>query len=305
MLLSGLYLFSKRPFIAGIPDSVYPNAVQLARGLGLDCHFLVFPMWFTGTLKATLIRSLRSRMTSRKIKTTWMCATKQEARLFKLMGEDSIWCHHNLYCCEKTFDVRADIDSVYDAVYVARLDAYKRIWLARFIEKLCIVSANFNDRANLDSWGCSHAILNRKWLSRDEVCSTINQAKCGLALSAREGGMFATTEYLLCGKPVVSTKSQGGRDVWFSSVNHVLVDDTPEDVFEKVRGLNSLTFDKERIRDDAIVLLKKFRLVLSEFVERKSEGGVRLMSSGNLSGEDLRALFVHERDWPELFLSLK
>jgi hypothetical protein len=35
---------------------------------------------------------------------------------------------------------------------------------------------------------------------------------------------MASSEYLLCGIPVVSTPSKGGRDVWYDSYNSIVVD---------------------------------------------------------------------------------
>ena len=40
----------------------------------------------------------------------------------------------------------------------------------------------------------------------------LNRARVGLCLSAREGAMFASMEYLLSGLPIVTTPSMGGRD---------------------------------------------------------------------------------------------
>ena len=48
-----------------------------------------------------------------------------------------------------------------------------------------------------------------------KVCQAINMAKVGVMLSAKEGASYASVEYLLAGIPVVSTISQGGRDVFF------------------------------------------------------------------------------------------
>ncbi len=55
------------------------------------------------------------------------------------------------------------------------------------------------------------------YLNSWEVARKLNACRVGMCLSETEGAMFAAVEYLLCGLPVVSTPSQGGRDVWFDS----------------------------------------------------------------------------------------
>ena len=37
-----------------------------------------------------------------------------------------------------------------------------------------------------------------------------------------EGANYSSSEYLLCGLPVVSTESSGGRDYWFDDYNSII-----------------------------------------------------------------------------------
>jgi hypothetical protein len=62
------------------------------------------------------------------------------------------------------------------------------------------------------------------------IYKEINKAHVGLCLSAEEGAMFVSAEYLLCGIPVVSTRNKGGRDVMFTPEHVFIADDTPESV---------------------------------------------------------------------------
>ena len=48
----------------------------------------------------------------------------------------------------------------------------------------------------------------------------------GGVFSEEEGACWASSEYLLCGLPVVSTHSRGGRDVWYSGHNSLIVEPT-------------------------------------------------------------------------------
>ena len=67
----------------------------------------------------------------------------------------------------------------------------------------------------------SHSFLNPiegerfRPLAPAEVNVVLNRARVGLCLSAAEGAMFASMEYMLAGLPVVSTPNLGGRDFFF------------------------------------------------------------------------------------------
>ena len=52
-------------------------------------------------------------------------------------------------------------------------------------------------------------------MNDEEVNNFLNQCKVGIILSEVEGANYASIQYLLAGLPVVSTKSKGGRDVFF------------------------------------------------------------------------------------------
>ena len=81
----------------------------------------------------------------------------------------------------------------------------------------------------------------------------------GLILSEFEGACYSSSEYLLCGIPVVSTFSFGGRDIWYNSYNSIICNPTPEAVSDAVKKLSSYNRDPHRIRQMHINLAKTFR----------------------------------------------
>jgi glycosyltransferase involved in cell wall biosynthesis len=93
----------------------------------------------------------------------------------------------------------------------------------------------------------------------EEMYNYINQAKVGLCLSADEGAMYASAEYLLCGLPVVSTRSIGGRDTFFDDEYVKIVDDTPEAVSEGVREMICRNINPYYIREKTIEKMKSHR----------------------------------------------
>ena len=117
--------------------------------------------------------------------------------------------NHNLYINEHLYKPLAE-PKIYDAIYTAQLAAFKRLALAKQVERLMVVSYGGDLHAYCPD--LQHAEFNREFLPRPELARKYNQAYAGLCLSAQEGAMLASCEYLLCGIPVVSTPSQGGRD---------------------------------------------------------------------------------------------
>jgi hypothetical protein len=94
--------------------------------------------------------------------------------------------------------------------------------------------------------------------------------------------MYASAEYLLCGLPVVSTRSFGGRDVLYDDEYVRIVDDNPKSVANAVAELIQLNIPPDYIyrktlekmaphRDKFNEVLKE--IFLKEKVEPQSEGG--------------------------------
>ena len=131
---------------------------------------------------------------------------------------------HNIHVNEQIFmPMRERRD--YDAIYVARLVSRKRHELAQDIKRLRLVAYGHNP-GDLPS-SLKHASCNRKSLNAYEVAKAINSAHAGLCLSAEEGQMNASIEYLACGIPVVTTPSRGGREEYFDELNSLTVADFP------------------------------------------------------------------------------
>ena len=74
---------------------------------------------------------------------------------------------------------------------------------------------------------------------------------------------MASSEFLLCGLPVVSTPSSGGRDVWYNDRNAVICAPTSAAVREAVEeiktGLETGRFDRIQIRGHHVRLAQVMR----------------------------------------------
>ena len=133
---------------------------------------------------------------------------------------------------ESIFKPLAGASVEFDAIYNAKLAPWKRHELSLGIERCAFLfyrdrtEPDAPERTRLSSASHTaeargHVFINpidadgfSMRLEPIEVNRHLNRAAVGLCLSKTEGAMFASTEYLLAGLPVVTTPSHGGRDVY-------------------------------------------------------------------------------------------
>jgi glycosyltransferase involved in cell wall biosynthesis len=214
-----------------------------------------------------------------------------------IRGVPTTFTSHNALVDERIFMPMPNVAKRYDAVYNARMEAFKRHWLAAEVDNLLILGGMHSagdsveyfeqTRAALPRATFSHGDRLRKWMGPAEVAATLNQARVGLCLSACEGAMYAATEYLLCGLPIVSTVSLGGRDEWFDTRFVRIVPDEPKAVAAAVRELIALRLSPQWIRQQTIRRLVKHRRRLIDVVQT--------IFDGELAGRDFA------REWNERF----
>ena len=166
--------------------------------------------------------------------------------------------NHNAWLDENLVMRPLNIDKIYNAIYVGRRSKFKRHTLASKVSELALV-AGIN-HGNAVSEIPTYKYLNDKQLSSEEVCEKINQAHCGLILSAEEGACFSSSEYLLSGLPVVSTPSKGGRDVWYDEYNSIVCEPTPDAVALAVEEFVRNPRNPQRIRQKHIEKAQEYRV---------------------------------------------
>jgi glycosyltransferase involved in cell wall biosynthesis len=163
-------------------------------------------------------------------------------------------------------NIRSNTTKEYDAVYVARPTPFKRHFLASEVQKLALVTGNLHGGLAQDNMPSS-VYRNEEQLSPSGVAEIINMSCCGLILSEIEGACFASSEYLLCGVPVVSTHSKGGRDFWYNNYNSIQVSDNSKEVKEAVDFFVHKPRDPVAIRQQHINLSIEQRNLFIEFLK--------------------------------------
>jgi hypothetical protein len=179
----------------------------------------------------------------------FLCNSEREKQLIAAAGLRAEFCHQNAFLDETRYRVYPGAPK-YDAIYIARVTPFKRHHLAAKIPSLRLIgdhSAAEADYFTRVMGELSHASWKRKVLSRF-VSKAICEASCGLCLSAEEGAMFVSAEYLLSGRPLVSTANLGGRDALFGPGYTYRADDTPESVLAGVEAMKRCPVSPEEIR---------------------------------------------------------
>lgn len=203
-----------------------------------------------------------------------------EFNFLKKEGVDAHFINQNALLDEKLFKPLPAVPKRFDAIYDARMITYKRHFLAAKIRSLSLFCHNWKDcppeYAEETRLCMNHAHWYKdpfvkgpvQWFSAEQVNAMINENRCGLCLSAMEGCMYAGTQYLLAGIPVVTTRNKGGRDELFDPKHVRWVDDDPDAVAEAVNEWANQTLDPEAIRQSVLEKMAVHRKAFVELMNR-------------------------------------
>lgn len=154
----------------------------------------------------------------------------------------------------------------FDAAYVAGLGPRKRHHLAAGIPRLLLLYYRPTDETMAayrtllpQASFVNHAGGDYRYLPAHEVAEQLNRSVVGLCLSAVEGPMRASMEYLLCGLAVVTTPSRGGRARYLVPPLAATVEPDAEAVAEAVARLVASAPDPGWIRESALTMLRADR----------------------------------------------
>jgi len=238
----------------------------------------------------------------------FLCNSSAEVELLETERIPAVLCNYNLFVDEEVFCIDPVAQKDFDAIYVAVISRYKRHALCRDVASVALVYYDPHTRTNSAYFAelkknLPNAIfINEQYaqqglarplhrraetlinqvlarrrhvnLSPHDVAACINRARVGLCLSEEEGAMIASMEYLLCGVPVVTTASRGGRDFFFEPGFCTTVEPDPRAVRHAVADLARRAPSPETIRAAALEKVRRERLKLRNVLQAifESEG---------------------------------
>ncbi len=254
---------------------------------GHPAWFMISPTWSIeaedvaqGIREAAILH--RARIPHHRL--IFVCNTPEEVLLLQKFGEAAYFYNKTANSSERIFRPleRAAVD--FDAIYNAQLRPWKRHELTLEIESCAFLT--YRDSLLLDAAPSEAAIMARHAatppghvflnafdevgmpirLPLSEVNRHLNRAGVGLCLSEREGAMFASTEYLLSGLPVVSTPSTGGRHVYYDAEYCWTVPPDPRSVAEAVAALKAKGIPRSYIHKRILERLGRDRARFLELI---------------------------------------
>ena len=213
----------------------------------------------------------------------FLCNEAHAVEPLRKAGVEAVFCNQNAFVSEAVFHPLRDTPAEFDAVYNASLAPYKRHLLAAKIESLMLLTYRYAGthtaeygaevrRALAHAAWLKDSIIDSEKVTTGRMVEFYNRARVGLILSEREGACFASMEYLLCGLPVVSTPSIGGRDVFWDDRFVIVCEPAPEAVAEAVRELKRRNIDPQLVRDATLEKVKTHRETLRRFLPPEAAG---------------------------------
>ena len=277
------------------------DAFRLIESLGKPAVIIKQTCWFLGVEdQQEEAQKIRAAAEEKGHQLVMMVNCPREREICEEIGVRSFLCNHNALLDTDVFTIDPSVPKSFDAMYDARLTPFKRHHLAEKVGGLSLITyltPNFNHseeyleevRKKLSGahWVNGPFAANDRRLSQEEVAVEYNRARCGIILSELEGTNYATVQYLLCGLPVVSTPSEGGREEFYNDRDVIVSDPEPEAIARAVREMVARNLDPTEVRERALKRVAEIR----EVFLREVQG----LIDENGGGVDFR-----ER-WPEVY----
>jgi glycosyltransferase involved in cell wall biosynthesis len=217
-----------------------------------------------------------------------LCNTDRETEAMLAAGLNAATVSQNCLFNEMLYVPMPEIQPEFDAVYNARLSPHKRHHLAAAVDSLALIYFNDTSEYTPAQFHAVHArrkaLLPSAYFANEltaEGCQRLPvrdlnrilaRSRVGLCLSAYEGAMRASIEYLSAGLPIVSTRSLGGRDRFFDDEFCLIVEDNPQQVKQAVDALIDRRIPRQYIREKTLAKISKDRAryvsIVQDVIER-------------------------------------
>jgi glycosyltransferase involved in cell wall biosynthesis len=189
--------------------------------------------------------------------------------------------NHNAFIDETVYKIDRTVEQKFDLVVNSSFTEVKNYHLIKKIKNTCAIgyflTTNYNESMMPSPFAYCPNFENNlrteknfKWISPDESCKYYNMSKIGGIFSTAEGSCFSSSEYLLCGLPVLSCTSDGGREIWYNNDNSIICEPNEKSVINNfikiIDKYDKGEYDREKIRNTHIEQMEFHRNNLTHFV---------------------------------------
>lgn len=188
-------------------------------------------------------------------------------------GFSAIMCNHNCFLDYNKFSFNENETvqnkPIYSMVMNCRPELWKQPFLAENVEDLAYIKGSTYGNALYDYSKLKCKFMNEELISMEQVMDVYNKSYCGGIFSKLEGACYSSSEYLLCGLPVISVNCRGGRETWYTKTNSIIIEEnddveiTKNKIVDAVKlckyNMENNIFNKEQIRNEHIVFSNEMR----------------------------------------------
>ena len=196
------------------------------------------------------------------LQTIILCNSQREKTVCDKLKVYSAFVNKNCFLDESIYKIDESIQKEFDGIYSTSYNNRKRLDLCCNMNNVKVL-LNYKNSLIPNEALKSLNILNTETIPDNEVYKYYNKAKFGLCLITQDDSSNANAEYLLCGLPVISVESAGGRSVWYNNYNSIIVDPNKESLEKGIevclRKIESGKFNSELIRRKQIILMNEFK----------------------------------------------
>ena len=200
-----------------------------------------------------------------------LCNSEKECEALSPHGVETRFASHNAFLDERRYSPLPG-GRGFDAAYIARLTPFKRHGLIPedMAEKMLFLGCSVREAEREYANGIRKRYAKALWVPRFgglEISRYLSMANCGLALSASEGACFGSSEYLLCGLPVVDTPALGGRSRMYPGDFVKYADPTQASVGEAIEYWRDNVPDPRAVREAWLAKARPMRETYRELMK--------------------------------------
>jgi hypothetical protein len=236
-------------------------------------HVFMLTSWFK---TPNAIRILESNPT---YEITILANSVEEKEYFeKRTTRAALFCNHNAFLNEHVFDIIENVPKQHDLVVDSAFHVYKNVEKANRVKDtlhIGYVKPDMSSHVVIPTYGklANFANANGKYkrLTKPQINAHYNESRIAGIFSLLEGACFASSQYLLAGLPVISTRSQGGRDIWYNEFNCIMCENDEDSIHNAhqtaMQRLESGEFNSRQIRELHLQQMDEHRNRLIEYIK--------------------------------------
>jgi len=236
-----------------------------------NLHLFFIPYWYKeGVYQYNMLKNYCNSFII-------LANSEEEKSYYDSLKLNNIYCNQNCWIDYDIYKIK-NYNKKYDFVYNANNSVFKNHKLLKNICKdydIMYITYDIPVLKNYDAIWSTVKLEDynpkkiAKHISDEDVSENLNECKLGIFLSTTEGACYSSSEYLLCGLPVISVKSNGGRDVWFNDKNSIIINNKEDELKNSIDFiLNNIDqYDSNKIREEHINKQIYFRKIFAKYLK--------------------------------------